>query len=80
MSCLRVLIAELTSDMSPVEPIDLPSADSAPPSSSMPHNDKIVGHAVYYYTYSTCEGRCLYLEELFVREEYRSKYNDSLPF
>ena len=53
-----MLVAELTSDK---------------PSSSTPHNDRIVGYAVYYYTYSMLQGRSLFLEDLCVKEEYRSK-------
>ena len=33
----------------------------------------IVGFAITYYRYSTWKGRCLYLEDLIVTENYRNK-------
>ena len=70
----HVLLAELTSDNTSAVPATI---DPDRPSTSMPHNDRIVGHALYFYTYSTWEGKCLYLDDLFVREEYRSEYTRS---
>lgn len=35
--------------------------------------EKIVGLALYYYSYSTWKGRFLYLEDLIVTEAYRGK-------
>ena len=35
------------------------------------HNDLIIGMALYYISYSTWKGRCLYLEDLYVKPEYR---------
>ena len=35
-------------------------------------NNKIVGIAIYYFKYSTWKGKCLYLEDIFVLEKYRS--------
>ena len=67
----HVLVAELTSDDGPV--LKSIPADPENPSSSMPHNDKIVGYALYFYSYSTLEGRCIFIEDICVREEYRSK-------
>jgi GNAT superfamily N-acetyltransferase len=64
----HVLIAELTSDNTSAV---IPTVDPERPSSTLPHNDRIVGHALYFYTY-TREGKCLFLEDLFVRNEYRS--------
>lgn len=32
---------------------------------------KVVGFALFYTSYSTWKGRCLYLEDLFVLEDYR---------
>ncbi|MDN5212629.1 GNAT family N-acetyltransferase [Fulvivirgaceae bacterium BMA12] len=32
---------------------------------------KIVGISIYYYRYSTWKGKCLYLEDLVVKESYR---------
>lgn len=42
------------------------------PSEKMEKNERLVGYALYYYTYSTWNGRALYVEDLFVREEHRS--------
>lgn len=39
----------------------------------MKKDEQIVGYALYYYTYSTWEGRVLFVEDLFVRGEHRSK-------
>lgn len=33
--------------------------------------DKIVGIALYYVSYSTWKGRCLYLEDIYIQPEYR---------
>lgn len=33
----------------------------------------IVGFALYFYTYSTWKGRCLYLEDFYVKADYRRK-------
>ena len=68
----HVLIAELTTDDTFTCTV-VPTVDPERPSTTLPHNDRIVGHALYFYTYSTWEGKCLYLEDLFVREEYRSE-------
>lgn len=34
-------------------------------------NGKTVGMAIYYTSYSTWKGRCLYLEDLYVQPEFR---------
>jgi GNAT superfamily N-acetyltransferase len=34
---------------------------------------EVIGIALYYYKYSTWKGRCLYLEDFVVAEEYRQK-------
>jgi GNAT superfamily N-acetyltransferase len=34
---------------------------------------QIVGMALYYFTYSTWRGRCLYLEDMIITEAYRRK-------
>jgi GNAT superfamily N-acetyltransferase len=34
-------------------------------------NDKIIGFSLYYVAYSTWKGRIVYLDDLFVIEEYR---------
>jgi GNAT superfamily N-acetyltransferase len=31
----------------------------------------VVGYAVYYYTYSTWQGKAIYLEDIYVMPEYR---------
>ncbi len=35
------------------------------------YNGKIIGTAITYYRYSTWKGKCLYLEDLIVTEEFR---------
>lgn len=35
--------------------------------------DSIVGISLYYYRYSTWKGKCLYLEDLIVTENYRNR-------
>lgn len=42
-------------------------------SSSSSSPAKAVGFALYFYVYSTWEGTSLYLEDLFVRPEYRGR-------
>lgn len=34
-------------------------------------NDQIIGFALYYISYSTWKGRCLYLEDFYVQEGHR---------
>jgi GNAT superfamily N-acetyltransferase len=34
---------------------------------------KVVGLALYFYSYSTWKGKCIYLEDLIVTEAYRGK-------
>ena len=65
----HMIVAELKAGEVPVQ--SAPNPDL--PSSKMPHNEKIVGHAHYCYTYSSREGRTLEMEDLFVREEYRGE-------
>ena len=36
-------------------------------------NQKIVGLALYFYSYSTWKGKCIYLEDLIVTEAYRGR-------
>ena len=33
--------------------------------------NEIIGFALYYYRYSTWKGKCLYLEDLYVKERFR---------
>lgn len=42
--------------------------------------DKIIGFAVFYTSYSTWKGPCIYLEDLFVLESYRRSGAGSLLF
>lgn len=35
------------------------------------NKSEIIGFALYYYRYSTWKGKCLYLEDLYVKEQYR---------
>ncbi len=39
----------------------------------MVKNERLVGYALYFFNYSTWEGRVLFLEDLFVRQQYRSE-------
>lgn len=34
---------------------------------------KLIGYVLYYYIYSTWEGKCLYMEDLYVSPEYRGR-------
>jgi len=40
----------------------------------------LIGIALYYEKYSTWKGRCIFLEDLVVREQYRSRGIGSLLF
>lgn len=44
------------------------------------NNNEIVGMSFYYIRYSTWKGRCLYLEDLVVKEVYKQKGIGSLLF
>ena len=65
-----MIVAELTAGEVPVQ--SAPNPDLL--SSKMPHNDRIVGHALYVHAYSSWEGRMLKVDDLFVREEYRGEW------
>jgi GNAT superfamily N-acetyltransferase len=43
-------------------------------------NDRIVGLALYYFSYSTWKGRAMHLEDLIVTHEYRKKGLGNLLF
>jgi GNAT superfamily N-acetyltransferase len=34
-------------------------------------NEQLLGMAFYYYSYSTWKGKCLYLEDIIVKEQFR---------
>lgn len=34
---------------------------------------ELIGYALYFYTYSTWEGRMLYMDDLYVCPEYRGE-------
>ncbi|XP_064391035.1 thialysine N-epsilon-acetyltransferase-like [Halichondria panicea] len=62
----HLLVAELNS---------VPQESTSPPdlrSSKMVKNERLVGYALYFFNYSTWEGRVLYLEDVFVRQQYRN--------
>ena len=42
-------------------------------SSSITGNKTILGYVLYYYAYQTAEGRVLWLEDIYVRSEYRAR-------
>lgn len=44
------------------------------------NNNKIVGMSFYYIRYSTWKGRCLYLEDLVVKEAYKQQGIGKLLF
>ncbi len=44
------------------------------------NENEILGIALYYYKYSTWKGRCLYLEDLVIKEKYRRQGIGSLLF
>lgn len=41
---------------------------------------KVIGYAIYYYSYSTWNGTCLYLEDIYVQPEHRGKHVGSALF
>ena len=43
-------------------------------------DDKIIGFSLFYIRYSTWKGRCLYLEDFLVNEEYRGEGIGKLLF
>ena len=65
----HVIIAELTTTVDDSTPVIIDDHDSH----RVQHNLRVIGHAVYYLTFSARTGRSLYLDDIFVREEYRSK-------
>ena len=43
-------------------------------------NNEIIGFALYYTSYSTWKGKCLYLEDFYVKKEFRQLGVGSLLF
>ena len=43
-------------------------------------NNQIIGFALYYTSYSTWKGKCLYLEDFYVKKEFRQIGVGSLLF
>lgn len=43
-------------------------------------NDLILGFALFFTNYSTWKGKCIYLEDLFVRQEHRNRGIGELLF
>ena len=40
-------------------------------------SNNIIGYAMYYFTYSAWEGKCLYLEDIYVQPLHRKKVSPS---
>jgi len=43
-------------------------------------DEQVVGFALYFYTFSTWQGKCIYLEDLYVKQDYRRNGIGSLLF
>lgn len=43
-------------------------------------NNEVLGMAFYFYAYSTWKGKCIYLEDIIVKEKYRGKKIGNLLF
>ncbi|XP_034950187.1 diamine acetyltransferase 1 [Chelonus insularis] len=43
-------------------------------------NGDLVGHAIYYDTFSSWRGKCMFLDELYVKSEFRNKGIGSLLY
>ena len=65
----QTLVAELTGGEPPRKPLENPDM----PSAKLAHNENLIGYSLYYFVYSTSEGRALHMRDLFVREEYRGR-------
>ena len=37
------------------------------------YEGKLVGYVLYYFTYSTFEGKSMYMEDLYISPEYRNQ-------
>ena len=72
----KVLLVELSSppaDTGNIHPAVPAHTGSLLPSDSMEKNERLVGYSLYFFNYSSCEGRTLFMEDLFIRAEYRSE-------
>ncbi len=67
----KVILAE-TSALPTTNTDDL-NPQAQLPSASMEKDERLVGYALYFFNYSTWQGCVLFLEDLFIRAEYRSK-------
>lgn len=36
-------------------------------------NNEIIGYVIYFFAYYTWSGKCLYMDDLYVRQEYRGQ-------
>ena len=66
----KVLLAELKF---PPPSSVLSGEESSPLPPAM--NERVIGYALYFYNYSTWEGRVMFLEDLFIRKQYKSKFS-----
>ena len=66
----KVILAELDVDSTPIQE---PVSDTSLPSASMQKNERLIGYVIYYFNYSTWQGRSFYMEDLFIRKPYRSE-------
>ena len=69
----RVLLAELTSPPPPT-PLDGPSPLTTPLSQPADVKEGVIGFSFFFSIYSTWVGRAVCLDDLFIRQEYRSEY------
>ncbi len=70
----KVLLAELASP-----PNGPPSSPNGPPSlspSASPpeQDDRVIGYALYYFTYNSQQGKTVYLEDVLINATYRGKF------
>ena len=66
----KVILAELDVDSTLIQES---VSDTSLPSASMQKNERLIGYVIYYFNYSTWQGRSFYMEDLFIREPYRSE-------
>lgn len=74
--CFKVILAELSKPPEPGPELEAESPENPLPlSASMQKDERVVGYALYFFNYSTWEGRGIYLEDLYIRKEYRSWFH-----